>query len=200
MARKWIRNGKWVRMPHAETRPASLWWYRCNIRPPFDDTPTDDSLAVIDLYLHQCARGRTLPDAFRKHLLGWLQDLNRPVKISPRRERYWTIPAYELAHRINPKTLCKRMRELEKIATSLFPDRAPAFKPRSTASEEEKQEIRKLYNRDVPVRDIAEKFKVTPACVGRICRDLKLAKRTAHDENEPVPNQVPTLVSDEEPF
>jgi hypothetical protein len=166
-------------MPHSGARPKSFWWYRSETRPPYDDTPTNDSLAVIDLYLHQCSRGRTLPADFRGHLLKWLQDLNRPVKISPRRERFWTIPAYELAHKINPKTLCKRIRELEKIAIRLFPGRAPSARNRPPLTGEEKQEIRKLYHESMDAdaaHRIAAQFQITPARVGQICRDIRAWK------------------------
>lgn len=173
-----------MRRPHKDARPDGLWWYRSTTNPPFDDTPTNDSLAVIDLYLHQCSRGRKLPDGFRDQLLGWLQDLNRPVRISSRRERYWTIPAYELAHKINPKTLCKRMRELEKIAKRIFPGRAPSYRNRPPLTDEQKQEIRKLYDED-PNADaaqcIAAQFQTTPARVGQICRDIR-ARKTAQRE------------------
>ncbi len=160
------------------------------MRPPFDDTPTSDSLAVIDLYLHQCSRGRSLPDDFRKHLLKWLQDLNRPVKISKRRERYWTIPAYELAHGINPKTLCKRMRELEKIAKRLFPNRAPD--QRGPITESEKAEMRQeIWQEDI--KAIAKKHKTTPARVGQICRaeiSLKRADRQTEVEATEAPAPI----------
>jgi hypothetical protein len=150
-------------MPHADFRPASLWWYRSK-----DDAPTADSMAVIEMYLHQCSLGRTLPSDFRKHLLQWLRDLNCPVKISQRRDRHWTIPAYELAHGINPKTLCKRMREMEKIARRLFPSRAPAQRPPITEDEKEAMRLEILNKEDI--KAVAQKHGVTPARVGQICR------------------------------
>jgi hypothetical protein len=185
MGKKFIRNSKWQRMPHADGRPVSMWWYRSTARPPFDDTPTSDSLAVIDMYLYQAARGRTLPENFRKHLLKCLQDLNR---CDPGRERYWTIPAYELAHRINPKTLCKRMRELEKIAKGLFPSRAPTYgKDRGPITQNEKEEMRRdIFQEDI--KAIAEKHKITPARVGQICRvEIALQRATRQAEVEAAP-------------
>lgn len=199
MGGKFIRNSEWQRMPHADGRPVSLWWYRSTTSPPFDDTPTSDSLAVIEMYLYQSARGRALPLDFREQLLKCLQDLNRPVKLSPRRERYWTIPAYELARGINPKTLCKRMRQLEKIAKRLFPGRVPAYREdRGPITEDEKAEMRReIFLQDI--KAIADKHGITPARVGQICRDLKLAKRTARqtEATDPAP---PGGFDSEEPF
>lgn len=188
MGRKFIRNSKWRRTPHADGRPVSLWWYRSMTSPPFDDTPTQNSLKVIDAYLNQYAHGRALPHDFRKQLLKWLQDLNRPVKISPKRKRYWTIPAYELAHGINPKTLCKRMRELEKIAKGLLPDRVPAYREeRGPITENEKAEMRReIFDKDI--KAIAEKYKITPARVGQICRaEIALQRSARQAEVEAAP-------------
>ena len=129
MARKWlgVSGKKYQQMPHAETPPASLWWYACEPDPTWaDDVPLPESQCVIETYLLQCKRGRALPTGFGKKLAQWLQDLSREPKISPHRKRYWTIPAYALAQKLPEKTLCKRLREMEKIAKRLFPQRVPS--------------------------------------------------------------------------
>jgi hypothetical protein len=189
-----------MRMPHAAGRPISLWWYRSTTSPPFDDTPTNDSLAVIHMYLQQRSRGRKLPDGFREQLLKCLQDLNRPAK-SSHGERYWVITAYELAHGINPKTLCKRMRELEKIAKGLLPDRVPAYREdRGPITENEKAEMRReIFHEDI--KAIAEKHRITPARVGQICRaEIALQRATRQVEVEAVEVEAALPADVEEAF
>lgn len=143
-----VSKAEFKRMPHAETRPRSLWWYSCQRVPDgMDDVPTADSLAVIDGYLKRAARGRALPEGFRADLLRWLQDLTRehPIQPGARRKRYWTIPSYELAHWIRPKTLCKRFREMEKVAKKLFPERVPTYRNTAPLTEETKKAVRTYY-------------------------------------------------------
>src|SRR5260370_1192598 len=126
--RNWlgVSAHKYKRMPHAEVRAESLWWYtRQSARVWEADPPTADAEAAIQTNQKQWARGRALTKGFAEDLYRWLQELNRPQKISALRERYWTIPAYALAHKIHSKTFCKRFRELEKVAKKLFPDRVP---------------------------------------------------------------------------
>jgi hypothetical protein len=176
-----------------------MWWYRSTTRPPFDDKPTDETMAVIHLYWKQRGQGLSVGDDFRKNLLQCLQDLNRPVRISPREESFWTITAYELAKGINPKTLCKQMRELERIAARLFPDRAPQHKRRETVSEDEKQAIRGKYSAQLSaegfatVQPIADEFECTPACVGRICRDIRMAAEALRKQTESVDSKEVTF-------
>jgi len=85
------------------------------------DEPTEPIPTSIQAYVTQCGRGRAIPVDFEADLRSCLQELNLPQRISPRRRRYWTIPAYALAHRIHTRTLCKRFRELEKNCKESFP-------------------------------------------------------------------------------
>src|SRR5271169_4896312 len=143
-----VSSAKYWKMPHVEGGPPrSLWWYRRQPAPAWaDDIPTLESQKVIDEYLRQRARGRRLPSGFEANLARCLQDLSRPEKISPRRERYWSIPAYALAHDMEKATLMKRLRELERIAISLFPIHVPTHrKPRPPLTDKEKQSIRQRY-------------------------------------------------------
>lgn len=203
MGRKWlgVSSAKYKKMPHVEDGPPpSLWWYRRQPDPSWaDDTPMPESQCVIDTYIRQCSRGRTLPAGFEKNLVRWLQDLSRPEKISPRRKRYWSIPAYALAHKLyserckpssRTKGFCKRFRELERIAIHLFPTRVPPGKePRPPLTEDEKQALRQEYLAGVDAKELAEKFRIAASHVGRLCREQK-AMRAA--EREKWENQSPS--------
>ncbi|MFI5117193.1 MAG: hypothetical protein ACHP8B_10915 [Terriglobales bacterium] len=160
-------------MPHStDGPPPSLWWYKRNPEYEGDDVPAASSQQVIDEYLRQCARGGgSVPE---EHLRRWLQELSRPQKISPRRTRYWTLPAFALSHRLSKGTLMKRLRRLEEIAIQLFPDRVPSYRQRIPASEEQKEAIRKRFlevEGDIPT--VASEFGLKPYRVGQICRAEK---------------------------
>jgi hypothetical protein len=173
MARKWlgVSGKKYQQMPHAETPPASLWWYACEPDPTWaDDVPLPESQCVIETYLLQCKRGRALPTGFGKKLAQWLQDLSREPKISPHRKRYWTIPAYALAQKLPEKTLCKRLREMEKIAKRLFPQRVPSNRQTVPLSEEKIQAIRERFIEVGDIRAVAHHFGISPFRIGQICR------------------------------
>jgi hypothetical protein len=206
MGRKWlgVPSGKYKKMPHAEEPPASLWWYRRLPDPTgFDDRPTPASRFIIDTYLQQCARGRSLEVGFESKLAQWLQDLHRNHEISPRQKRYWTIPAYAIAHRLHKYTFMKRFRELEKIAIRLFPKQAPASAIRRPIPEETQQAIRMRYRKGENCKDLAKEFGLTPARVGQLCRKENAARRAEREarvakENESVPMRE--IVEAEEPF
>src|SRR5690349_2680968 len=103
MPRKWVRNDEWQRQPHSKEPPQSLWWHR---RP--------DRQRVISAYLDQCSRGRAVPDRLKDDIELWLSELSSLQKTGPRTYRYWTIPAYARAHRMQAPALMKRVREMEK--------------------------------------------------------------------------------------
>jgi hypothetical protein len=183
MGKKWVPAGQYWRMPHATERPPSLWWYARQPDPTWtDDRPTPETECVIASYLHQCARGRKLPKNFEEKLRQWLQDLNREQQISPRKKRYWTITTYASAQRLPEKTLCKRFRELEKIAKRLFPLRVPASRKPVVLSEEKIQAMRKRVSDGVDISAVASEFVVPLFRVGQLCRKEKAARLAERDK------------------
>lgn len=181
MGKKWVPERQYSRMPHAEERAPSLWWYTRQPYPTWaDDTPMPESQCVMDTYLRQCARGRSLPKDFQNNLGQWLQALSREVNLKdygkPRTKRYWTIPAYAFAHKLHSKTLCKRFRELEKIAKRLFPHRVPSRRADVILSEEKKQTIRQRVLDGADISAVASEFGIRPFRVGQLCRVEKAAR------------------------
>ena len=172
-------------MPHGtDGPPPSLWWYRRNPEYHGDDVPTASSQRVINEYLRQCASGGgAVPE---EHLRRWLQELSRPQKISPRRTRYWTIPAFALAHRLKKGTLMKRLRRLEEIAVELFPGRVPAGRQRRPLSEAKKEAIRQRYIEVQDIRAVAHEFGLPTFRVGQICRvEKELLQEDSGSGTEP---------------
>ena len=165
-----VSRRKYDRMPHAESRVKSLWWYVCRSA---DDEPTSDTERVIQAYVTQCGRGRAIPVDFEADLRSCLQELSLPQRISPRRRRYWTIPAYALAHRIHTRTLCKRFRELEKIAKNLFPERVPQHRNHAPLTEEQKAAIRARFKEIRDFQAVASEFGIEAFRVGQLCRAEK---------------------------
>jgi len=171
MPRNWVRGPEWERQPHVKDGPPpSLWWFA---RP--------DHRRVVDAYLQQCKRGRTLPDDFKEDLVMWLGDLSRIQNKKrwdqPRTYRYWSVPAYALAHKMEPAALMKRLREMEKLAAQLFPDNVPSSrKPRPRLTEDEVQKIRQRYLAGEDCKKLAKEFRLTPARVGLLCREEKAAR------------------------
>jgi hypothetical protein len=195
MARKWIRNSAWKRQPHVKDGPPpSLWWFR---RP--------DRHRIIDAYINQCKRGRALPEGFKDDLVKCLQDLSKYQNLKDwgkaRTYRYWSAPAYALAHPpLKSAALMKRLRELEKIAIQLFRDDVPASrKPRAPLTEEEIQEIQKRCLDGDNIKDLAQEFRVTASKVGHLCREQKAIRNAARQkaESETAPTSPPP---DEMPF
>jgi hypothetical protein len=189
--RKWIPDDVYDRMPHAGGPGASLWWYRSSER---------RAGRVIDAYIEQVSRGKSVGKNFKDELLGWLQELSEPVKISPRRKRYWTLPAYARAHGLRVTTFCKRFREMEKIAKRLFPERVPSYREPQPLTDELKRKIggrylqlkwrvpdNRLYyaERDfarirhkITMAKLAEEFpNIEPFRLGQICRKVRKAER-----------------------
>ena len=158
-------------MPHADGVPDSLWWYSHN-RP--------DTKAVIDAYLTRYARGAKLPDGLRDGLLTCLRDLSQRQDLKawgkPRTKHFWTIPNYARYHGLQPFTLMKRLRELEKIAKKMYPDRA-AHRRRAPVTELEKADIRLKYLKGVDVEDIAKEFRISKGYVGQLCKFERVVKR-----------------------
>jgi hypothetical protein len=133
---------------------------------------------VVDAYLEQYSHGRTLGDGFRDEILRCLRDLDKGLFLKdwgrPRTWRYWSIPSYAVTHGIKPHTLMKRLRELENVATKLFPDSVPPDRlPRKSLSEAEVNELRGMYAAGVSARDIAPLYDIHPSRVGLLCRDLR---------------------------
>jgi hypothetical protein len=167
-------------MPHVDWTPTSLWWYRAGA----DHSPTEQSQRVIDAYLEQCARGRALPKGFKDDLHCWLRELTRPQKISPRRKKFWSLPAYALEHKLSKGAFLKRFREMEKIAARLYPDRVPQDKIRKPMLDKQKQKIVRRYlevarghdpnyPNDVhrnTIRILAEELDIPSFRIGQICR------------------------------
>jgi hypothetical protein len=177
MGRRWLGVSKreYVRMPHADGWPESLWWF---VHDRADAKP------VIDSYLSRYTRGAKLPDGFRDELITCLQDLSQIQNLKawgkPRTKRYWTIPNYARAHGLQPFTLMKRLRELEKIAKGMFPDRAAGYgRIREPLTEDEKAAIRLKYYEGVDVADIAKNFRIAEGYVGRLCRAERSLKRAS---------------------
>jgi hypothetical protein len=138
----------------------------------------------------------------------WLQALSDLQSLKawgkPRTWRYWSIPAYALAHKMNPKTFCKRFREMEEIATRLFSDSVPASrKQRGPLTEAEKISIRKRYLQGEDCAALAQEFGLKSSHVGLLCRKEKAARRTEQEakaakENESAPMQE--IVEPAQPF
>ena len=160
-----------------------------------------ESQCVIDTYLRHCARGRTLPKGFEEKLVGWLQDVNRPQQISPRKKLYWTLPAYAAAHKLHPQTFCKRFREMEKIAKKLFPLRVPAHRVDVELSDEKKQAIRDRFSVVQDFHKVADEFGIEAFRVGQLCREEKAALIDAREQSVPAGSKVaaPNDTSDLEP-
>jgi len=153
-------------MPHAESWPESLWW--------FVYYPADRK-TVIDSYLENYARGKKIPEDFRDELITCLRDLSQIQNLKewkkPRTKRYWTIPAYAFARGLKRYTLMKWLRELEKIAKEIYPERAEAYGRRAKAlTEGDKDTMRLKCSEGIDIQDIAKEFRITPAQVARICR------------------------------
>ncbi len=177
MGRRWLGVSKrdYLRMPHADGWPESLWWFVHN---------RADAKAVIDSYLTRYARGAGVPDGFRDELLTCLRGLSQIQNLKawgkPRTKRYWTIPNYARAHGLQPFTLMKRLRELEKIAKGMYPDRAAIRgRIRAPLTEAEKDAIRFKYLEGVDVEEIAREFKITEGYVGRLCKVERELKRAS---------------------
>lgn len=173
---KFIRDEEWQRQPHVKDGPPpSLWWYR---RP--------DRHLVINAYISQCKKGRTLPEDFKENLVQWLDDLSqgqfKKAWGQPRTFRYWSIPAYALANGMEKASLMKRLREMKNIAEEMFPDSVPSSKKRRVPlTPEEKEEIKRQYLEGVDAKELAQIFRIPPSHVGLICRKEK-AIRAAERE------------------
>jgi hypothetical protein len=191
MARKkFVRDDKWQRQPHVKDGPPpSLWWYR---RP--------DKRLVIDAYISKYRQGRSVPDGFKEDIVKWLEDLsalqNKKPWGQPRTLRYWAVPSYALAHKMEPATLMKRLREMENIAKQLFPDSVPSSrKTRAALTEAEKKEIRQLYLDGMDAKALAQRFHIAASKVGHLCREQKAtrdaARKKAQNEAGPAPSNTP---------
>jgi hypothetical protein len=180
-------------MPHVDWTPTSLWWYRAGA----DYSPTEQSKRVIDAYLEQCARGRALPKDFKDDLLRWLRELTRPQKISPRRKKFWSLPAYALAHKLPRGAFLKRFREMEKIAARLYPERLPQDNIRKPMLEKQKHkivcrylEVARGHSPDYPfdvhrdtIRVLAGEFDIPSFRIGQLCR---AARATVTEERNQI--------------
>jgi hypothetical protein len=170
---------------------------------------------VIDAYLERAARGRALPEDFKHKLVQWLGELSRLQNKKewgqPRTYRYWSIPAYALAHKLKKASLMKRLRELEKVARQKFPDAVPSFrKARPPLTEKEIQEIRAQYLVGEDAKKLAEQFRLAPSHVGRLCREERRIRKAkweeslAKAEGEQVANvpqpQAESISEEESPF
>lgn len=180
---KFIRDKEWQRQPHVKDgTPPSLWWYR---RP--------DRHLVINAYIAQCKKGRTLPEGFKETLVQWLDDLsqlqNKKIWGKPRTHRYWDIPSYARANDVEPPALMKRLREMEKIAKKMFPDSVPSGrKQRAPLTAEEKDEIRRQYLEGVDAKELAQIFRIPPSHVGLICikeKAIRAAQRAKSENGAP---------------
>lgn len=172
MPRKWIRDDEWKRQPHVKDGPPpSMWWYA---RP--------DRLSVINAYINRYSKGKAIAEGFKEKLVETLADLNRIHNKAewgqPRTKRYWSIPAYALAHKMKRATLMKWLRELEAVAREQFPDSVPTSRKQRTLTDADKQRIRQRYLAGEDCKRLADEFRIPPAHVGLLCRDEK-AQRDA---------------------
>ncbi len=146
-------------------------------------------------------------------LVQWLSELSRMQNKKewgqPRTFRYWSIPAYALAHNMKKASLMKRLRELEKIARQKFPDSVPSFrKARAPLTEKEIQEMREQYLAGVDAKKLAEQFRIPASYVGRLCHNEKLQRMKESDRRREEESQIAesqpqtdSLISEEEtPF
>jgi len=193
-----IPKKRWVRIPHALQRPASLWWYQ-TASPRFGSQPTPETQSIIQTYVAQCKRGRTLPDDFVDTLRFWLQELNAEQEVGPRKKRFWTIPAYVLSHKLEKGAFCKRFREMEKIAIRLFPDQVPPHRKPVTLTEKTKDDIRAKFKEVQDFPKVAAEFGIGAFLVGQICKAEKaqiieqretaaMAEREIADNGNAVPD------------
>lgn len=198
MPRNWVRGPEWQQQPHVkEGAPPSLWWYA---RP--------DRHRVVDAYVKQCKRGRTVTDDFKDDLVMWLNDLSRIQNKKPwgqpRTYRYWSVPAYALAHNMEPPTLMKRLRAMETIAIELFPDSVPSSrKPRPQLTDDEKQKIRQRYLAGEDCKKLAEEFRLTLSRVGLLCREERAtrdAERLSKMDAQHASTGAPATGDPVEPF
>jgi hypothetical protein len=183
MPKKWIPPREYWRMPHADERAPSLWWAAL-----VDGELTPETECVIATYLRKYARGRAVPKNFKQNLWRWLYYLTQPEQVSPRKKKYWTLPAYASANRLVERTFLKRFRELEKIAKELFPHRVPSDRVTERLSEETKQAIRNRVLDGMDIRAVASEFRIPPFRVGQLCREEKATaianREKAMDEME----------------
>jgi hypothetical protein len=176
----WIRKEEYERGAHARKRAASLGWY-CDDDEYHgrwhDGETTREGKQVIDAYIKQVSRGKSVGKEFKDELLGWLRKLAKPGRQSllvgkdskgkppglfassrERRlykagrihlnpDRYWTLDAFARAHDLPRGGFFKRFREMDKIAKRLFPERAPSDKKAQPVTEELKLEIQNQYIR-----------------------------------------------------
>ena len=184
MGRPWlgVSKHKYRRMPHAEARPQSLWWY-------VNRAPADRN-KVIETYLARYAKGAAIPEGLHDELMTCLMELAQIRTLAewgkPRTKRYWTIPAYARTNGIRPYTLMKRLRELEKVAIELFPARADAHGRRSLAveplSEKEIKAMRAKCLDGVDVEDLAVQHRIARNHVARLCKNEILERRARRAE------------------
>lgn len=180
MVSRWIRDSARMLRPHAKERAPGLWWYQ-----------RDDRQRVIDAYLDRRKRRRKpghclLAQDFRNHLSTWLEDLNLCQNLKawgdPYTWRYWTVPAYALANRIEKGVLIRHLRELEELAKAMFPEDVPnSRRLRARLTEDDIRKIRQLYLEGTAARAIATRFRIPSSRVGQLCREQK-AIRTAERE------------------
>jgi len=184
-----VSEREYGRMPHAANRLASLWWFEGYGPLGSILTPKKEARQVIDAYLRQCVRGRTLSAGFEDELLMWLSDLYQPQNLArwgrPRTRRYWTLPAYAEAHGIAKGGFLKRFREMENIARELFPDRAVWHPKPLPLTEQDKERMRTRFREIVyerrdyvdpiaaAIAGVAEEFQVPHFRVGQVCRAEK---------------------------
>ncbi len=193
MGRRWLgmSNEDYLQMPHADAAPESLWWY---------GQKRADSRAVIDSYLSRYKRGAALPKGRRDELLECLRNLSQIQSLArwgrPGTKRYWTIPNYARANGHNRFTLMKWLRELEKVAKEMYPERAAVHGRNRKLTEAELEDIRTMYVEGVSIKDIAPKFGITRAHVGRLCDEDTKRKRAEYkasrSEDSPAPETSTT--------
>jgi hypothetical protein len=130
---------------------------------------------------------------------------NKKAWGKPKTFRYWDVPAYARAHDLEPHTLMKRLREMEKIAKRIFSDSIPpSRKNRAPLTEREIREIKKAYLDGTDAKKIAGQFNITAARVGQLCTEekaIRAAKREAvQNEDQPSANHQPKADDLEYPF
>lgn len=166
----------------------SLWWF---VHYP---SAIED---VVSSYLERYGRGKEIPVDFRAELLSHLDNLSRAHKVKlygKKTARYWTVPAYARACKIEPHTMMKWVRELHKTAIKLYPAEAERFGFRTVdLSEKEIEDMRLKVHEGVDIHDIAALYRINVGHAARILKQDMKWKRFVDkaDADETPPKHAP---------
>jgi hypothetical protein len=158
--------------PVAKGPSRGLWWF---IHYP---SAIED---VVSYYLERYGRGKEIPVDFRVDLLSHLGNLSRAHKVKlygKKTARYWTVPAYAKASKIEPGTMMKWVRQLNKIAIELYPEEAERFGFRTKPlSEKEIEGMHLKCYEGMDIHDIAALYRINVGHAARLCKTAMEFKR-----------------------